>query len=105
MPSLYEFPPLRTESIDSIRARVDADVNAGIDPNTERFNDTTPGGFYWDLSQAVLLEVARVWDFAATEVPCGGLHHLLVGRVPGPPRRGLRSAARRPVVRDGRRAL
>jgi uncharacterized phage protein gp47/JayE len=61
--------PLASVTLAEIRARVDADANAGLDPDDERFIDTTIGGFYWDLTQPLLLEIARLWDFASSEVP------------------------------------
>lgn len=68
MPVL-EFPPLVIETAEMIRARVDADANAGVDPNSDAFIDTTEGTPYWDLTQAPILELERMWDFASTEVP------------------------------------
>jgi len=67
MPSLLDFIPLRIETVESIRARMDADVNAGVDPSDDAFIDTTPGGFYFDVTQAIALEMERLWDMAATE--------------------------------------
>lgn len=69
MPSISDFLPVRRETLATIRPRVDADANPGIAPADQNFIDTTPGGFYWDLTQAVLLEVERLWDFASLEVP------------------------------------
>lgn len=69
MPDITNRIPLVNVTLEEVRARVDADANAGLDPDDDRFIDTTPGGFYWDLTQPVLLEVARLWDFAASEVP------------------------------------
>jgi len=69
MPRLIDFLPLVNENVDSIRARLDADANAGVDPTSADFIDTTPGGFWFDITQAAVLEMARLWDMAATEVP------------------------------------
>ncbi len=69
MADLRDFLPIRPEDLSTIRPRVDADANAGIDPTSDLYIDQTPGGFYWDLTQAVLLEVERLWDFANVEVP------------------------------------
>lgn len=66
---LLDFEPLRVETAATIRARIDADVNAGIDPQDAAFIDTTEGGLYWDLTQAPVLEIERLWDFAATVMP------------------------------------
>jgi uncharacterized phage protein gp47/JayE len=68
-PSFADFIPVRRETLATIRPRVDTDANAGIDPTSDRYIDLTPGGFYWDVTQAILLEVERLWDMASTEVP------------------------------------
>jgi uncharacterized phage protein gp47/JayE len=67
--ALADFVPLRTESVDSIRARIDTGVNAGLDPTDPRWTDTTPGGFFWDHTQVVALEAEMLWDFGSTELP------------------------------------
>jgi uncharacterized phage protein gp47/JayE len=67
MADFAEFIPVRRETIATIRARYNADAVAGDPP--ERAVDLTPGGHAWDLSQALLLEDERLWDFGATEVP------------------------------------
>ena len=69
MASLLDFLPLFRETADSIRGRLDADVNAGVDPLSDNYLDTTEGGFYWDLTQVVVLEIERLLDMLATEVP------------------------------------
>jgi hypothetical protein len=69
MPSISDFVPIRRETLATIRPRVDADANPGLVPADVNFIDTTPGGFYWDLTQAILLEVERLWDYASVEVP------------------------------------
>lgn len=69
MTGLAEFIPLRAESIDSIRQRVDAGVNAGLDPANPLWMDTTPGGFFYDHTQVMALEGELLWDFASTELP------------------------------------
>jgi uncharacterized phage protein gp47/JayE len=66
---LDQFVPLRDESIDTIRARIDAGVNAGLDPGDPRWQDTTPGGFFWDHTQAAALEAELLWDMASMELP------------------------------------
>lgn len=52
-----------------MRARLDADANAGVAPSDDDFIDTTEGGFWFDMTQAPALEVDRLWDFLGTEVP------------------------------------
>lgn len=69
MTALVEFLPLRDESILSIRARLDADVNAGLAPEDQSYIDTIEGGFYFDMTQPVALEIERLWDYLSTEVP------------------------------------
>lgn len=63
------FLPLRDETILDVRARFDADVNAGLDPSDAAFTDTTVGGFYYDASQPAAMECVRLWDFFSNEVP------------------------------------
>ena len=63
-----EFVPVREESVDDVIARMDADVNAGLDPDDSAFLDTTEGGFYADLRNMSALEFERLYDFVSTEV-------------------------------------
>jgi uncharacterized phage protein gp47/JayE len=56
------------EDAQSVRARFDADANAGRDPADPAYVDTTEGGFYWDLTQVSVLECVRLWDFLGTEM-------------------------------------
>lgn len=69
MTDITERIPLINVTLEEVRGRVDADANAGLDPDDDSFLDTTPGGFYWDLTQPLVLEFARLWDFASAEVP------------------------------------
>lgn len=69
MAALKDFTPLRAESIDSIRARIDAGTNAGLVPGDPRWRDTVPGGFFYDHTQAVALEAELLWDYASVELP------------------------------------
>jgi uncharacterized phage protein gp47/JayE len=64
-----DFLPLFTETTDTIRARIDADMNAGVDPSDPNFADTTEGGIYFDITQTIILEIERIWDALAAEVP------------------------------------
>jgi hypothetical protein len=68
MPDLQDFQPLRAENVLTIRARVDADINAGVDPSDAAFLDTTEGLAVWDMTQGLVLEFDRLWDFVSTEV-------------------------------------
>ena len=69
MAELIEFVPLFAETLATVRARYDADANAGIDPAEDAFVDLTPGGFYFDLTQPSALESERLWDVVATVLP------------------------------------
>lgn len=69
MPSLLDFVPLFVEDVDSIRARIDADANAGLDPTDPAFIDTTEGGMYFDTTAPIVLELDRLWDAVGTEYP------------------------------------
>ena len=62
------FFPLTSETLDSVRARMDTDANAGLVPTDPAFMDLTIGGFYYDLTQPAAIEADRLWDFASTEV-------------------------------------
>lgn len=68
MPDIEDFVPVARENIDTIRARLDSDVNAGLNPSDPRWVDVVEGGPYWDLSQVVALECERLWDFLSVEV-------------------------------------
>jgi uncharacterized phage protein gp47/JayE len=68
LPNIEEFVPVARENIDTIRARMDSDINAGLSPSDPRWVDVVEGGPYWDLSQVVALEVERLWDFLSVEV-------------------------------------
>jgi uncharacterized phage protein gp47/JayE len=68
MPDAFiSFTPLVVENIDSVRARMNADANAGLDPADPNFQDTTEGGFFWDMTQAAAMEAVRLWDLLGTE--------------------------------------
>lgn len=69
MASFLDFLPLFTETTDTIRARIDADANAGVDPTDPNFIDTTEGILYYDVTQPIILEIERLWDELSTEVP------------------------------------
>lgn len=63
-----DLTPVFQETIDRIRARVMADANAGLSPADPAFLDTTPGGFFYDITGAVLLEIERLWDAVGSEM-------------------------------------
>jgi uncharacterized phage protein gp47/JayE len=63
-----DFLPLVREDADSIRARFDATANQGLTPSDDRYIDLSVGGFYYDVTQAAVLEIERLWDLLATEM-------------------------------------
>ena len=67
MPDLNDFLPIATETVSSIRARMDADINAGLTPTDPDYVDTVEGGIYWDLTQLAALEIGRLYDLISTE--------------------------------------
>lgn len=69
MADLLTYLPLFVETTDTIRARIDSDVNAGLDPADPNFIDTSEGILYFDVTQAIILEIERLWDAASAEVP------------------------------------
>lgn len=68
MADFLSFVPLVRETIESIRARLNADTNAGVAPTEEGYYDTTEGSAVYDLTQGPALEAERLWDFLSTEV-------------------------------------
>jgi uncharacterized phage protein gp47/JayE len=69
----HDIPPLDVEDIDSLRSRCDADANAGVDPGSREWVDTTPGLPFYALTQPVLLAVARARDLIAVEFMAAAL--------------------------------
>jgi len=69
MAELLDYLPLFQEDATSIRARLDADVNAGLTSDDLRWIDTREGTFYWVVTQPVVIELARLWDALSLEVP------------------------------------
>lgn len=69
MTVLSAFLPLYSETADAIRGRLNTDVNAGLQGDDPRWVDTREGSFFYDLTQPVLMELARLWDALAVEVP------------------------------------
>lgn len=66
---LTDFLPIFNETTATIRARIDADVNAGLTPDDPRWIDTREGSFFYDITQPVVIELARQWDALSVEVP------------------------------------
>lgn len=66
---MADFLSLFQETADTIRARLDADANAGLDANDPDRIDVREGTFYYDITQSIVLELARIWDALGTEVP------------------------------------
>jgi len=67
------FLPVIQEDARSIRARLDADMNAGLDPTDPGYTDVTPGGWYYDTTQGFVLEQERLYDTMGTDVPASFL--------------------------------
>lgn len=67
MADLSDFLSIREETLETIIARMDADVNAGVGPDDDDFIDTTDGTFYADLRAAFALEIERLWDVATKD--------------------------------------
>lgn len=68
MADVVDFVPVFQETVDRIRARVLADANAGLSPTDPAFLDTTPGGFFYDITAALILEIDRLWDSVGSEM-------------------------------------
>jgi uncharacterized phage protein gp47/JayE len=62
MANILDFIPPFQETIDMIRARLNADANSGVAPDDPAFLDPAPGGFFWDLTQAPALEQERQYE-------------------------------------------
>lgn len=73
MTDIKDFIPVLSENANTIRARLEADVNAGLDPTDPSFLDTTPGGFWYDITQPVVLEIERAYDIIGTDLPASML--------------------------------
>ena len=73
MADLSDFLPIRVEDLDTIIARIDADLNAGVDPEDDAYIDTTPGTFYADIRTAFALEIERLWDVATADTVAASL--------------------------------
>lgn len=69
MADLLTFFPVFQEDVVSVRARIDADANAGVAVDDPLWIDTREGTFYWDVTQPVVIEMARLWDAISVEVP------------------------------------
>lgn len=70
---LLELLPLRRETPDTVRARFDASVNAGVSPADAAYVDTTAGSIYWDVTQTVLLEFVRIYEVVTVEMVAASL--------------------------------
>lgn len=73
MADVLDFLPLFAEDAESIRARINADANSGIAQDDPRWVDTREGTFFWDVTQPLVLEFARIYDALAVEVPAAAL--------------------------------
>ena len=66
MTDLIDFTELFSETLARVRARMDADANAGLSDDDPQWVDLREGSFYWDCTQPTAMECARLWD-AMTE--------------------------------------
>ena len=73
MPSVLDFLPLFAEDASTIRARIDADANDGLTADDPRYVDTREGTFFYDVTQPLVLEFARIYDALGTEVPAAAM--------------------------------
>lgn len=71
--------PLATESPEAILGRMQADINAGIDPTDPLYADIVGGAVWDDLARADALEMDRVYDRMLTEVPSAALPAFATG--------------------------
>jgi uncharacterized phage protein gp47/JayE len=69
MADLIDFLPIFQETAATIRARLDADANAGLALDDPERLDVREGTFYWDVTQPLVLEFSRLWDALSTDVP------------------------------------
>jgi uncharacterized phage protein gp47/JayE len=67
MTDVLDFTPIFNETLARIRARMDADANAGLTVDDAAWVDTREGTFYWDMTQVPALEFARLWDALGSE--------------------------------------
>lgn len=78
--ALTDFLPIFNETAATIRARVDADVNAGLTPDDPRWIDTREGSFFYDVTQPVVIEIARMWDALSLEIPAAAFVEFAWGQ-------------------------
>lgn len=71
MGSFIDFLPLFNESEETVRARVDASVNAGLLPDDDDYVDTRQGQFYQIVTGGFVMEQARMYDEASTRMAAG----------------------------------
>jgi len=74
-----QFPPLIIEALESILGRLITDANAGLAPTDPQLLDLTAGSIANDMFVAASIELDRLWDFAANEVPRTGIPTLAQG--------------------------
>lgn len=79
MADLIDSFPLVRETPESIRARMLADTNAGIDPSDPLYADVLPGSVWDDMARADALEFDRLYDRAINEVPAAAMPGLATG--------------------------
>jgi len=66
MTDVVDLTEVFSETLARVRARMDADANAGLTQDDPAWIDLREGTFYWDMTQPAAMECARLWD-AMTE--------------------------------------
>jgi uncharacterized phage protein gp47/JayE len=69
MAEYVDWLPLFQETAETMRTRLDSDVNANLAATDPRYVDTREGSMYHDITEVLALEFARLWDALASEVP------------------------------------
>lgn len=80
MADLLDRFPLAGETPETILARLQADLNAGIDPTDPLYADMQPGSVWDDLARAFSLELDRLYDRMLTEIPAAALPATATGQ-------------------------
>lgn len=68
MTDVLDLLPLYQVTSVVIRARMDADANAGLIASDPRYIDTREGTFYHDVTEPMVIEFTRLWDALGSEV-------------------------------------
>ena len=66
MSDVTDLAEVFSETLATVRARMDQDANSAVTTDDPDWVDTREGSFYWDMTQPPAMEIARLWD-AMTE--------------------------------------